>query len=966
MTQFSLRMVLLAASLIPSGHAVALPIGFGYNQGTIDFMELKNEDFTVYHDKRAPEDAKLILRSLNAAKPNLENWFAIKRKSPLVINVSAASDNASFANFVTDSIEIQTLGQGGRDLAWHEFTHSMMYQHLDNLFGPAGAIIHLPWMEAWFLEGLAESVSVSLGSDEQASVERYHALTDNWPSWDRIHSLYTSGPFNYRGYAASGAFVAWILRTHDANKLPAMLQHFRSKSMPWYWPWALTPMNGFLPMDESLKTLTGKSGRELYEQYKMEATSYWRSKIKGPLLASQFKKSELTTNAWAWDFHDKKLIKKLSSHEVVGAQETKAKDSKAWIGQYNPRANQRSYNVSLSVKGKKPRTINRDSTWIEGPWISYDDVWWLETKFQSTSLCKAPIAKFKLNDVKCILTTTMPQHLRYLGHKQDTGTLDTAVLWLVRDTEDLQGDDHEILEVQLATGIHRSIKSTVNGRPVSMAGIADQKWILVGDRSVRHLVQMNSDDSCVGMVEMSDFPIRIVSSEKDRPYVIIYTADGFGAAVPIETDFPLTPCRTLSKRSSPMLEAVRSQKPISFKEAVAAASIWSNDSAPVVVKSTANAQEVAPGLKESNFESTKHSDEKNSSELVSKPSKWRGRPVFAFPWIGADDALGPQIGIISVPLMDEMQNETVRLTALIGAVSRFPYQDLTITTNRFAPTWSLTAFRAQTYNGRYRTKSTGNIYSAYLEESGSHIDGYYGQWWRHLNVDWAWGIKSSHLKPYIGPARRTGHLNETYAGVSIAGTNGGKLYANSSLKARIASPSMNKVYQYDVVGVAAASGAYVGDGKFELGLETSRTRGPKRRDLQEMYSPLKTLIPGSGAGYNQTNYALSDDYGLFSPVFGENQARARITATHPIIKDIDKFKGILYIDRLDFSGFLNYGTAWRGEDLPETKSLIAAQGYSADLFMDNKGVHFNMGLGVGQVLGKPWQGYWTFGFDALF
>jgi len=42
----------------------------------------------------------------------------------------------------------------------------------------------------------------------------------------------------------------------------------------------------------------------------MEATSYWRSKTKGPLLASQFKKSELTTNAWAWDFHDKKLIKK--------------------------------------------------------------------------------------------------------------------------------------------------------------------------------------------------------------------------------------------------------------------------------------------------------------------------------------------------------------------------------------------------------------------------------------------------------------------------------------------------------------------------------------------------------------------------------------------------------------------------------------------------------------------------------
>jgi hypothetical protein len=34
--------------------------------------------------------------------------------------------------------------------------------------------------------------------------------------------------------------------------------------------------------------------------------------------------------------------------------------------------------------------------------------------------------------------------------------------------------------------------------------------------------------------------------------------------------------------------------------------------------------------------------------------------------------------------------------------------------------------------------------------------------------------------------------------------------------------------------------------------------------------------------------------------------------------------------------------------------------------MDNKGVNFNLGGGTGQVLGRPWQAYWTFGFDALF
>lgn len=133
-----------------------------------------------------------------------------------------------------------------------------------------------------------------------------------------------------------------------------------------------------------------------------------------------------------------------------------------------------------------------------------------------------------------------------------------------------------------------------------------------------------------------------------------------------------------------------------------------------------------------------------------------------------------------------------------------------------------------------------------------------------------------------------------------------------------------------------------------------------------MYSPLKTLIPGSGGGFNQASFEITPDEGLFSPIFGENQARARILATHPLISNIDKFKTLIYIDQLNISGFLNYGTAWRGTTLPATQDLIAAQGYNLDLFMDNKGVRFNIGLGTGQVLGKPWQVYWSFGFDALF
>ena len=328
--------------------------------------------------------------------------------------------------------------------------------------------------------------------------------------------------------------------------------------------------------------------------------------------------------------------------------------------------------------------------------------------------------------------------------------------------------------------------------------------------------------------------------------------------------------------------------------------------------------------------------------------------------------MGAQFGLITVPLMDEMQNETVRATFLLGAVSRFPYQELTVTSNRFKPTWSLSGFRAQTYNGRYRDQSSGIIKSKYLEEKGSHIEGSYGQFWQYLSLDWNWGLKSSVLQKYIGPARRTGQLNETTAGVVTSVNNGGRLYASTSLQGATASPGINRVFHYDKLSANMTTGSRIGGGRLELGLEGSRTRGPKRRDLQEMYSPLKTLIPGSGGGFNQASFEITPDEGLFSPVFGENQARGRVLATHPLISNIDKFKTLIYIDQLNASGFLNYGTAWRGTKMPTKHDLIAAQGYNLDLFMDNKGVRFNIGLGAGQVLGKPWQVYWSFGFDALF
>ncbi len=49
----------------------ALPIGYGYNQGPLEFSEVRDQNFKVYFDARVPDDARTALNSLNAAKPAL-------------------------------------------------------------------------------------------------------------------------------------------------------------------------------------------------------------------------------------------------------------------------------------------------------------------------------------------------------------------------------------------------------------------------------------------------------------------------------------------------------------------------------------------------------------------------------------------------------------------------------------------------------------------------------------------------------------------------------------------------------------------------------------------------------------------------------------------------------------------------------------------------------------------------------
>jgi hypothetical protein len=400
---------------------------------------------------------------------------------------------------------------------------------------------------------------------------------------------------------------------------------------------------------------------------------------------------------------------------------------------------------------------------------------------------------------------------------------------------------------------------------------------------------------------------------------------------------------------------------IDLKTALAGADLW-----------TKEPQVLAPDEEKALFDGPaldKDRPRTGHVEAQSQPAKWRPRPLFLFPWIGADDALGPQIGVVSVPLMDEMQNETVRATFLVGAASHFPYEEVALTSTRFTPTLNLAAYRQQTFNGVFRGPTPDTLQTSFLDEKGVRLESDTGFHALGGVGSFDLGVKYAYLKPYIGPTLHgRGFLTEPSASLGITHAVW-RLSLTNSVSGRVAPKSLNKRFDYNELGAASTLtlALPVLDAKTSVGVEGSRMRGEERRDFRELYRPLKTFVPGTGGGYNQNSYPLVDQGGLFSAVYGDTQARAKANLTVPVLPDLDKYLWILYLERLDFTAFYNYGAAWNGEH-PRVgwNKLIRAHGYDLDLQLENKGVRFNLGAGTGQVVGRPFEVYLTTGFDALF
>lgn len=1079
-----------------STHSSALPISFGMNQGQIEYQELTSPHFHIYFDARVPYEGVMIAQSIEGVRPLMEHWLKISRKGkrPLKVVSSPVSEGASFANFIYDAIELQTMDQNIRDLAWHEYIHTLTYEFYQNLLSPPGTIIHIMWMPAWFLEGLAESLSVSVGSDYQSGVERWQALTNQWPSYDRLHSLYLNYKWSLRGYATAGSFVSWILKDFYSSQgsrptLTKILHDFKKHTMPWHLPFGL-----FNPMGKTLKTHLGKSGSDLYKIYQRQAHAYWSVASPYPLLVRRknppSKRRFFGGHSLPAEVKGRKLMLAGNRHQYYVQFDKKtgwASDLKtlpdlpqdalshsairtptlhAYILAEKP---QKSFPRSSIVIGKT--AANLHTIWrgqrIDKLFHTASAIGWVESTLSKTRICT--LAKSQLSRTlkshrplspkvqpKCHIIADQTKKTYLLGSHmaKDGHHGEIRALWFATESSSLTGD---LYKVFVWTAKDRKIIEKAWHpllKPIHAAFVGSDIWMLSSDRSQTYLAKVDIQTPCIETMMFSDFILGAWGLGPGKLALRLY--EGFNSSILLldPNKHPKYPCPTPEPHSSPMLDGMRALVHYSQKTSLSGKKspkklIANIPSIEAVIFRThpwkirhykefaykyitsdqgrrdknrsirqsyrlLNPDHIAQRISTYNkltqsllshkdrhlallntpiFGSSKGILANGSSPRDIRPysARWSA-PVF-FPWIGPNDigrqksASVPtpflseqnvgslsipligrqQVGIISVPLIDDLQNHTLRGTALIGLSSFFPDLALTYNNTRYSTPITVDLFNRLLYNG-----FVPKFGSSYLYEYGGKLSlGKAYRIRRGVVVSYKMGWQSSYLQTYTDPqVNPEGLKNEPFVSLGLfVGPRNFRFGTTGSIS--YAAPLINEIFNYHKsrLKIELTRLLYPFGRKTSLKLSSaySQTRGDQPLYLRELYAPIQTFIPGAGTSQGRQRIPL---LGVrTTPVyFGDTTIMNSAIIVTPIIADLDKQMNMFYAERLDLSLFVNWGRAWYSfvPPPPSIREFILTYAGTVDLHLENKGVSVYAGIGLGHLVQRGTSLFCQFGFSALF
>jgi len=874
--------------------------------------------------------------------------------------------------------------------------------------GSASALyLHLPWMANWWIEGLAELLAQSQGSDLAAATERMAALSGDWPTFDSLHSLYSGHTHTQVGYGLSGMFMHDLMRQGFAKSqtnLGDIHRKYRRYTMPWYLAWSVVPIIGDTPMDSLSKKYTDRSIKKSFIAYKARAKKHWKKNTKAPLRlipALRAKKVYPLGSVRPYQNTGVKLgyVAMSRKQNILGSFAGKRANSGTWLNPKTPKYENRARNkktlthtfiarknfVPLEIRLKKRfrkeavyefwvksakekkyiKTITREArvrhiAEYEGGFV------WIEHATENSRVCFVQdsnwtVGKFTNQKVSCARETKLPKTIDYLGQSFSKNKIGISHLWFSERNQTLKGDFYEIKALDLRRKRVVRYPKVFGQKPVSAAPSGKNLWVITAGGTHRQLQKYDFRGNCIGQIWYAELPQKVFALGKDN--LVLQISNLYASALLLEknTSKKLQPCETKTRHTSPLLFAMNQSAKTNFAEALRGADIWKNPELPVLT-----GKEL--GL--------------NQTESVvivpAKKAGYRLKHGATSPWVGADPE-GISIGVLSMPLMEFSQNEEMRLSALWGLTSKFPDVDLAIRSTRFWPLWIINARKNIAFNGIFAARdSDGNqqLFSSFYDSFSAGISA--GLPWRplaNLSTTLSYRFYDRSFYNNVDLQTRGGfnHGKNHEFGISTShSARLGRLGLSTSANFVFSPDKLNKDLIYNNLSLAqTVSLPRVWRLTSSLGWEFARSRGSKQPLLKQLYRPLKTFVAGEGAGFNNFHLEAQDLFekipagALFSARYGENQGRAKFNLSLPIVKHMDKLLYIFYLQRIDFSHFLNFGGAWSGEslDIP-FDNFEWAHGHSLDMQFEAKGLQFSLGIGAGRALSSEnYDYYMSFSFD---
>lgn len=1022
---FALSVAFLGA-LLSSVSSFAMPPFFlGSNAGNerdVDWHRLESQKFTVYHDKQALPLAKHVLHSVEYAYPYLKKLLGVQigndnesieektihsRFDRMPLIVSTRADWGGFANPVTQNIELQSSSGAHAAHYQHELVHRMMYEHFDPNFGPGGRAATLLVLPIWWIEGLAEYLTESIGRIETRAIARTLAERNMLLSYDRLHALYQSGSYMTRGYVTSNRFLEFIFQKAQEKNLGKLNQQFFYD--------ILTPPFFNAP-DRFLEEKTGKNGRDLYEEFKQREREFWKARLQGMPKLENIREPVSLFNSSGTP------ITVFTEQGSYSSSLSKAPLESALL-HANP--NQELFRLPTKLEGSAlfdvlPYKTTDGSFWTAKQITFPNRAQSFEihhVKFSGALKDLSKSTEFKVTKIP-LANPYFPVDVYAVYALDDSKA---AVLGVVRGEFLLF---HVDAERSSANIVHRW---PVNVRPQLVRSFHRKQSVAEGclkfvvnydeEKTSLEKICLNSPEDNKVLIPQESLFIQDAVEQKDGRFVLVgawhelqgmFTYDITKGLEPV-APFPDWVARILPWSDDNFVAAwiydgedFRLRK-ISLEHFDSTMKLWRNtlpeDSHwkrfPGFQKYTPPYERIA-----GEFESA----QKNASNAVltakQEEASYRGKHLFTYPSV-----LFPPIspwmgGVVSFPLQDEMERYRFYLIGNYNFESQALSGTLSYVNNRVWDAFVSSIFTRELFNGVYyrgcphNSSLTCTGYN-YLRESGVELDVSRGFPPRHISLSLNSSLRrlaplydTYFSTPHSTLGAQSGTLLRLGAGLNFqlfqvgfytapdTELDGDHLFWTTSAWTKFAdNVSLGKVTNGPGQEVPSLHFQ-----KYELGLQTafgldehaltfrssvSTTQGKNALYLREIYQPYRTYLPGAGGGLNAINLSIYGDGNLFRIAGGHWSYRNSVDYSFPLWNDIDQKFYAMYFESIRGELVVARGGVATTKDF-KNRFTVTSVSAAARIDIDIKGVKIFPSLAVGKIVDEPgWSLFSEISFTEL-